>query len=615
MEFSNAGEAYVVETALEVRRSGHWLLPTLQNEPRIAKPPMPAWIAAVSISRTTLQQIASADPAVRVSGYGRLAREVRLPALLAACLMLAAIAGLGHVISTSPEPSESHWRASEPARLREGLVIARYSALIAATSFLFLRFAPAATTDIHLALWVTVAELFLALALLQGRRWLGCVGAGAAMGLAFMSKGPVALIQAVAPIAVFAAWLMWTRRSRLTRGRWGAWLVPVVVGTALALLIGGWWYLLIMFKLPGVLHRWKMELSLDDETTSRAGGNPIYTYWVLLPLMAPWVVFFIGGLIEGLRSIWHGLEPSARRTPEGDSPAASGSSTFAGASHEVEAGATETEHPIVLGYASPDVASVRRSKLLHCGVVLAFCWAVVPVLVMSLVADRKARYLLPMAGPAAVLSALSLGEYLLRRQRDSLRLAGAVHWVALVAMGVGAPLAGLLFLKRAGGEPWYSVSLTASFVVGAVVLLMTGGRLSRRRPGAMAWTTALLMMALYILTMYGYRDSEEGRSQFRLAAEFIRQTSPDAKAWMSRPGRKARLPAADLAIYLNRPVLRAGDPIELQRDTVDQVVVYRQRAEDPLPELPPPWQNLKTLASEGDLWHILMLPRTPSADR
>src|SRR5207253_2151870 len=74
------------------------------------------------------------------------------------------------------------------------------------SSILFLRFARGATTDVQLALWVTAANAFLALALLHDRRWVGWLGAGAALGLAFMSKGPVAFVQTLVPFGLFAAW-------------------------------------------------------------------------------------------------------------------------------------------------------------------------------------------------------------------------------------------------------------------------------------------------------------------------------------------------------------------------------------------------------------------------
>src|SRR4051812_22738388 len=49
-EFSRTLENLNVATALEARRDGHWLQPTLEGIPRTAKPPLLAWITAASMS-------------------------------------------------------------------------------------------------------------------------------------------------------------------------------------------------------------------------------------------------------------------------------------------------------------------------------------------------------------------------------------------------------------------------------------------------------------------------------------------------------------------------------------------------------------------------------------
>lgn len=40
LEFSSGSENLIVATALETRRTGHWLIPTMRGQPRIAKPPL-----------------------------------------------------------------------------------------------------------------------------------------------------------------------------------------------------------------------------------------------------------------------------------------------------------------------------------------------------------------------------------------------------------------------------------------------------------------------------------------------------------------------------------------------------------------------------------------------
>src|SRR5436309_2646008 len=174
-DFTGGSENLVVETVLEMRRGGPWLIPTLMDVPRVTKPPLAAWITAAAVSPDTVARLSSRDKATRDAAFSDLAWQVRWPSLLSACAMLLATYALARNLLLGP-----------------GVAVA--SAAVCGSTLLLLRFARAATTDVQLALWVTVANACLALAIFRGRRWAGCVGAGAALGLALMSKGPVSLV-------------------------------------------------------------------------------------------------------------------------------------------------------------------------------------------------------------------------------------------------------------------------------------------------------------------------------------------------------------------------------------------------------------------------------------
>src|SRR5258706_8392596 len=102
LEFSGGMENLNIATALELRRDHHsilpvngnnadsWLIPTLEGESRVKKPPLTAWITAAAIRPSTVEAMSSLDPQVRRAAADRLAWEVRWPSLLAACLMLVA---------------------------------------------------------------------------------------------------------------------------------------------------------------------------------------------------------------------------------------------------------------------------------------------------------------------------------------------------------------------------------------------------------------------------------------------------------------------------------------------------------------------------------------------
>src|SRR5438270_434991 len=85
-EFSRTLENLNVQTALEARRDGHWLVPTLEGLPRTKKPPLAAWITALAMRPATIAACSSPDPAVRAAAFRDLAWQARWPAFLQSCL-------------------------------------------------------------------------------------------------------------------------------------------------------------------------------------------------------------------------------------------------------------------------------------------------------------------------------------------------------------------------------------------------------------------------------------------------------------------------------------------------------------------------------------------------
>jgi 4-amino-4-deoxy-L-arabinose transferase-like glycosyltransferase len=92
------------------------------------------------------------------------------------------------------------------------------------------------------------------------------------------------------------------------------------------------------------------------------------------------------------------------------------------------------------------------------GMMLALLMLVVPIVIMSFFRDRKERYLLPMIVPAAVVVARAVVEHLdtrhLRNAAD--RVVVAAHWVSLLVIAVGLPIAGATTLTKLDGAHWYS---------------------------------------------------------------------------------------------------------------------------------------------------------------
>ena len=542
-EFSNGGENLVLSTATETRRTGHWLVPTMNSVPRINKPPLPMWLSAIGITDDTMAGLSSHDAAVREAAYLKLGMQTRWPALLASGLAVLVAFELGRTLSN--RSGKIGWMA----------------AAICASEILFLRNARNATTDVQLMLWVGVANLLIAKALFEGWRWVGSIGAGAAIGLAMMSKGPVALAQSVVPLMALWAWDCWSVRKnwplkRPVRWKWG----PVLAGTAAALLIGLPWYLMIRITDPAVTKYWWMEVTREGATDMPA--SRWWAYVIFLPWLAPWTVFFIAGVATAI----------------------------------TEARAIPLDEP-----------SERRSR----GLLMAVLLVIVPILVMSLFRDRKDRYTLPMFIPAAVVAALGIrAYYVARREGQTIGWLAGIHWLVLAAMAIGFPIAGAMgvgSLKTLSGEPWYSWPLAISAAGTAAAVLIAAIFWERRLGRGLVGVTTLVLFGLQIVFLIGYRQSDEGRSEMKPLADQIWAKYPDANV---RIAGKRRLPTPpDLPIYLNRPVSWENNPEKLEQGDRPWVIVIRQRHDDPVaPTAPPGWIALTPVPRDRNMWHAFALP-------
>lgn len=350
LDFVNGMENFNVITAMEMERDGHWLLPTLNGAPRLQKPPLTQWITAWGIM--------SSDS---------LAFGARWPSLLMACLMLVAVYGTGRVVGD--------WRL--------GLV----AALVCGSTLFFLRYARRASYDMQLALWVAVTIFFLAKVLLQGRWWVGCLGAGVGLGLALMTKGPPAVAQTLLPVGLFWGWeRIIGKKSGPQAGRLngGGRVLAVVCGVGVMLGIALPWVLYVTHAMGGQWRMWFNEVNLTDEKKEGLQNSPIVVL-VFLPLCMPWLVWFFVGL-AGM--------------------------------------------------------AANRGRSIVRGLRLMLFLLVIPTAVVSVVPPIRDRYLLPMLAPMSILIAYGVMEHLGRWGRFNRgdRVALALHWIGLAGIGVGAPL-------------------------------------------------------------------------------------------------------------------------------------------------------------------------------
>ena len=517
-EFSGGMENFNVATALEATRDGHWLTPTLNGEDRFHKPPLAQWVAAWGI----------------LAG-GPLEIAARWPSLLMACLGLAAVFGLGRILG--------------------GDRLGAIAALVCGSTLLFLRYACQSIYDTQFALWVVLANLFLATIVFEGKWWRGCLGAGAAIGLALMTKGPIVLIQTLLPVFLFVAWQRWKPLTPAGRSatppRSIVW--PILAGLGLMLLIALPWTIYAFVKKPDLFTFWWNEVRLGDEARSKAlhgRNNPfvVLLYLTQIPVLFPWIVWFLAGL----GSMWRGS------------------------------------------------LTVSRSSLR-----LALLWLVVPLVIMSFFPERRDRYILPMLPAVAIIAAAQVLAFLddptmPARVRSALRL---LHWLPLALACIGLPIAGWLFLRRDEGGPWYSPSMAIMLAGAMAMLVALTWIVQRRRAAALVPATVVLMLSLNFIFALGYQFSENHHSRGNDFARQIIARFPNAEAWHTRSF--PRMPPLEITIYLDRPIRRIASPDLIAVGDRPQILLLMGdgRTEPQVPR----FTKIAEGNVKGDPWYALLL--------
>jgi 4-amino-4-deoxy-L-arabinose transferase-like glycosyltransferase len=245
----------------------------LMGEPRLRKPPLVTWLTMAGLSPVDVS--AAGTAAATESWWSRvywLSRLQLLPVMVGIALATA-------------------WLCRRLLGSREAWIAAG----VVLSCFLFLRFVRNVTTDIYLMLWVGLMQCCIAAGYLSAQdraRWGWALLAGAIGGLAFMTKGPVMLVQTLLPWLVIAA----------TDRRWSG---GGAARTTTALLIGAAvglpWFAWVLASNPQVTSTWATEVSRVDATG--LGPDHPLKYFALPGFVFPWTVFFVVGLITAWRRL------------------------------------------------------------------------------------------------------------------------------------------------------------------------------------------------------------------------------------------------------------------------------------------------------------------------
>ena len=248
------------EIAREMLVSGNWVSPTLSGVRYFEKPVFGHWVNAISLSL-----------------FGETALAARLPSALFSVLTALFIVRFARQVTRST-------------------FIPGFAAFAYLSCVFVWSVASIAILDPLLALPVTVAigVYYLAYtATTNGARWWLLALVGVAAGVAFLTKGFLAL---ALPVIVVAPFLIWRRDwSRLLSDLW----LPVVVATAVALP----WGLLIDAQQPDFWRYffWEEHVRRFFGHEEAQHARPVWFFLAALPALAlPWTVA-VPAAMAGLR--------------------------------------------------------------------------------------------------------------------------------------------------------------------------------------------------------------------------------------------------------------------------------------------------------------------------
>lgn len=387
-------------TAHEMVEYDNWLVPTMNGELRLEKPPLPTWIAA------SIDKISPDNLVLQRAAAGILAT-----------LLVFFIYALAVRLTNNR---------------RYGLI----AALVLCTSFNIILMGRTATWDIYCHSFMLGAILFLFRGFEgSGYRWWDFVWAGVLMGLSFLGKGPVSFYALLLPflITYFAIYRPSVRHK----------LYPLLLMIGICLFISLWWPLYLY-----IYHRDMAVSVAAKESTAWINRNvrPWYYYWKFFLETGIWALLLVTALIW---PYWK-----------------------------------------------------NRFKLKK-EYLLVVCWTFAVLILLSLLPEKKTRYLLPILIPATLVIAHLLNYWFELWKSKTARSIDRVIFginssvVALVAFVLPVAIYILFYAKGFVSLPFF-IMLVLLFWGIAVFLVWTSFKF---RPLSFLWGVVILFMSMEALLM------------------------------------------------------------------------------------------------------------------
>ena len=251
---ANIMEARNIVTAREMVNEGHWIVPTMNGELRLEKPPLPTWIAglAESISPDNIS----------------LQRDM---AGLAALLLMLFMYLLAFELS----------RRYDFAMISTLVLITMYNVVLMGRT---------ATWDIYCHAFMLGAIYYLYKGLIrEGTQRKLFVLAGVFLGLSFLSKGPVAFFALLLPFLM--TWFILGNVKWRKKGWSIFWMIIIM------LVLSSFWYVILF-----IYHHDTVQYVLNKESTAWINHHvrPWYYYSSFISEMGVWAFVLITAILSPL---------------------------------------------------------------------------------------------------------------------------------------------------------------------------------------------------------------------------------------------------------------------------------------------------------------------------
>lgn len=383
-------------TAREMVEKGNILVPTMNDELRLEKPPLPTWLSAVVEALTP----------------GNIAAQRALAGMAAILLIVFFYLLCRDILKVDP-------------------VVAT---ILLCTCYNFMLMARTISWDIFCHAFMTGGIYFFARAMLGNGRCIKLFAwAGLLTGLSILSKGPVSLFALFLPFIIAFSFAF--RPS--ARGKWGG----ITILTLIALTVGLWWYAYIH-----IFHADSLNDMINRESGAWMGRN-----------VRPWHYYKLFFLEAG---IWAVMLLTAVAT-----------------------------------------ASFQFRRLRNRRIWLPLVWLLASLVLLSVIPEKKTRYLFPILIPAAILMAQTVDYWktaFAAATRSRIDVAAfRINALLLSVVAFGLPVAAWFMLVKPDymGWPMFVLFIAVAFSCGCL-LFRAATRLNAVR---MVTATGILFAAAVVL--------------------------------------------------------------------------------------------------------------------